>query len=416
MLIPLANRNSFVNNLFLENNSINNHNSILLESEQYLLTHNDLNLDIEIPTKFDGNENGFLNLFNRENLNLSYKNVEKSELQTKSKSNLQIPFEKSISGILYEDDIIGIIQNKTNINEKIKKIFDSYSNIQNNDRLQNVKKVITERIDKRKKRINKEIKNEEIQFGRKKKDDISIRNHNKYAPDNIINKIKNTIKKYLILFVNNIILSIYGVSKINKILTSLNLPKHASHALIKDIDYKSLAHKTRKKDNLDLLKFSIEKFLSHNVSTRYGKINKTKNGDLNKYNKIIIDYLLKDEKNKDIFNFLFKELNLEDWMDIFIHKKELNDLLSFYLLDSKQREIVEESFVRIDDFFEELSAEGDVYFFCFILLIFNYKRYYLVKQERKGKNENKKIEFLKIKDLEDEQDNINGIKFFGNQL
>ena len=416
MLIPLANRNSFVNNFFLENNSINNHNSILLESEQYLLTHNDLNLDTEIPIKFDGNENAFLNLFNRENLNLSNKNIEKSELQTKSKSNLQIPLEKSVSGILYEDDIIRIIQNKTNINEKIKKIFDSYSNIQNNDRLQNVKKVITERIDKRKKRINKEIKNEEIQFGRKKKDDISIRNHNKYAPDNIINKIKNTIKKYLILFVNNIILSIYGVSKINKILTSLNLPKHASHALIKDIDYKSLAHKTRKKDNLDLLNFSIEKFLSHNVSTRYGKINKTKNGYLNKYNKIIIDYLLKDEKNKDIFNFLFKELNLEDWMDIFIHKKELNDLLSFYLLDSKQREIVEESFVRIDDFFEELSAEGDVYFFCFILLIFNYKRYYLVKQERKGKNENKKIEFLKIKDLEDEQDNINGIKFFGNQL
>ena len=333
--------------------------------------------------------------------------MEKSEFQTKSRSNLQIPLEKSVSGILYEDDIIRIIQNKTNINEKIKKIFDSYSNIQNNDCLQNVKKVITERIDKRKKRINKEIKNEEIQFGRKKKDDLSIRNHNKYAPDNIINKIKNTIKKYLILFVNNIISSIYGVSKINEILTSLNLPKHASHALIKDIDYKSLAHKIRKKDNLDLLNFSIEKFLSHNVSTRYGKINKTKNGDLNKYNKIIIDYLLKDEKNKNIFNFLFKELNLEDWMDIFIHKKELNDLLSFYLLDSKQREIVEESFVRIDDFFQELSDEGDVYFFCFILLIFNYKRYYLVKQERKGKNENKKIEFIKIKDLEDEQENIN---------
>lgn len=407
MLISFTNRNSFVNNLFPENNSLNYHNSILLESDQYLLTHNDLNLDTEIPTKFDGNENTFLKLFNKENLNLSYKNMEKSEFQTKSRSNLQIPLEKSVSGILYEDDIIRIIQNKTNINEKIKKIFDSYSNIQNNDCLQNVKKVITERIDKRKKRINKEIKNEEIQFGRKKKDDLSIRNHNKYAPDNIINKIKNTIKKYLILFVNNIISSIYGVSKINEILTRLNLPKHASHALIKDIDYKSLAHKIRKKDNLDLLNFSIEKFLSHNVSTRYGKINKTKNGDLNKYNKIIIDYLLKDEKNKNIFNFLFKELNLEDWMDIFIHKKELNDLLSFYLLDSKQREIVEESFVRIDDFFQELSDEGDVYFFCFILLIFNYKRYYLVKQERKGKNENKKIEFLKIKDLEDKQENIN---------
>ena len=142
-----------------------------------------------------------------------------------------------------------------------------------------------------------------------------------------------------------------------------------------------------------------QKFLSHNVSTRYGKIKKNNNSDLNKYNKIIIDHLFKDEKNKDIFNFVFKELNLEDWMDIFMYKKDLNDLLSFYLLDSKQRKIVEESFVRIENFFEELSTEGDVYFFCFILLIFNYKRYYSVKQERKSKKQNKKIEFKKLSNL-----------------
>ena len=402
MFIPFERRNSFENNMFQENNNSNNiHNSIFLESDQYLFTHNDLNLDTEFPTKLDGNENTIL----KENFCFSLQNIEKSNLRTGSKSNLQIAVDKPISNILYEDEIISIIQNKMELSDKIKKIFDSYSGIQNNVCLQNIKKVITERIDKRRKRINKEIKNEEIQFGRKKKDDLSIRNHNKYAPDNIINKIKNIIKKYLILFVNNIISSLYGTAKINKILTSLNLPKHAAHTLIKDIDYKSLANKTSKKDNLDLLNFSIEKFLSHNVSTRYGKINKTKNLELNKYNKIIIDHLLKDEKNKDIFNFIFKELNLEDWMDIFIHKKDLNDLLSFYLLDNEQRKIVEESFIRIEDFFEELTAEGDVYFFCFILLIYNYKRYYSVKQERKSKN--RKIEFNKLKDIKDIPENDN---------
>jgi hypothetical protein len=402
MFIPFERRNSFENNMFQENNNSNNiHNSIFLESDQYLFTHNDLNLDTEFPTKLDGNENSIL----KENFYFSQQNIEKSNLRTGSKSNLQIGFDKPISNILNEDEIISIIKNKMELSDKIKKIFDSYSNIQNNVCLQNIKKVITERIDKRRKRINKEIKNEEIQFGRKKKDDLSIRNHNKYAPDNIINKIKNIIKKYLILFVNNIISSLYGTAKINKILTSLNLPKHAAHTLIKDIDYKSLANKTSKKDNLDLLNFSIEKFLSHNVSTRYGKINKTKNLELNKYNKIIIDHLLKDEKNKDIFNFIFKELNLEDWMDIFIHKKDLNDLLSFYLLDNEQRKIVEESFIRIEDIFEELTAEGDVYFFCFILLIYNYKRYYSVKQERKSKN--RKIEFNKLIDIKDIPENDN---------
>ena len=402
MFIPFERRNSFENNMFQENNNSNNiHNSIFLESDQYLFTHNDLNLDAEFPTKLYGIENTIL----KENFCFSQQNIEKSNLRTGSKSNLQIAVDKPISNILYEDEIISIIKNKMELSDKIKKIFDSYSNIQNNVCLQNIKKVITERIDKRRKRINKEIKNEEIQFGRKKKDDLSIRNHNKYAPDNIINKIKNIIKKYLILFVNNIISSLYGTAKINKILTSLHLPKHTTHTLIKDIDYKSLANKTSKKDNLDLLNFSIEKFLSHNVSTRYGKINKTKNLELNKYNKIIIDHLLKDEKNKDIFNFIFKELNLEDWMDIFIHKKDLNDLLSFYLLDNKQRKIVEESFIRIEDIFEELTAEGDVYFFCFILLIYNYKRYYSVKQERKSKN--RKIEFNKLKDIKDIPENDN---------
>ena len=64
----------------------------------------------------------------------------------------------------------------------------------------------------------------------------------------------------------------------------LNLPKHASLSLIKDINYKSIANKTRKKDNLDLLTISVEEFLSSSVSTRYRKINKEEYNNLSKYN------------------------------------------------------------------------------------------------------------------------------------
>ena len=74
-------------------------------------------------------------------------------------------------------------------------------------------------------------------------------------------------------------------------------------------------------------------------------------------------------------------------------------------MNNEQRKIVEESFIRIEDIFEELTAEGDVYFFCFILLIYNYKRYYSVKQERKSKN--RKLEFNKLKDIKDITENDN---------
>lgn len=83
-------------------------------------------------------------------------------------------------------------------------------------------------------------------------------------------------------------------------------------SLIKDINYKSIANKTRKRDNLNLLTFSIEEFLSCDVSTRYRKINKEEYNNLSKYNKIIIDFLFKDDINKDLFTFIFKNLKIED--------------------------------------------------------------------------------------------------------
>ena len=252
------------------------------------------------------------------------------------------------------------------ISNKIRNILDSDSSSKNDPRIEIVKKDITEKLNTRSKRLDKEFKDkQEIKYGRKKKEDLSIRSHNKYASDNIIIKIKNIIKKYLILFINNIILSLYGAKKINEIRKILNLPKHVSLSLIKDINYKSIANKTRKKDNLDLLTVSIEEFLSCRVSTRYRKINKKENVNLSNYNKIIINFLLKDNKNKEVFNFLFKNLKIEDWFNIFIYQKDLSYFASFNFLEEEQKKVIETSFIRIDDFFDKLFEEGDVYFFVF---------------------------------------------------
>ena len=96
-----------------------------------------------------------------------------------------------------------------------------------------------------------------------------------------------------------------------------------------------------------------------------------------------------------MFNFIFKNLKIEDWLNIFIYQKELNDFHSFNYLGESQKRIIEESFIKIDDIFDKLSEEGDLYFFCFLILIYNYKRYFLIKRERQGKDKAKIIEIMK---------------------
>ena len=393
------------NNLTFLQNKINSNNYNHFLSDSVYILENSI-LSQKEQNEFDMNKN----IANKSNININYleQNLNEFDLQSVSKINNKFTINNAIPPPLYEYDIAQIINNKMTISYKIHNILNSISNIKNDPRIEIVKRDITEKLNTRSKRVNNKLKNKEnIKFGRKKKEDPSIRIHNKYTTDNIIIKIKNIMKKYLIMFVNNIIIFLYGSKRINEIRTKLNLPKHASLSLIKDINYKSVANKIRKKDNLDLLTFSIEEFLSCNVSTRYRKINKEKFNDLSNYNKIVIDFLFKDKANINLFIFIFKNLKVEDFLNIFINQKELNDFYSFNYLGEKQKKIIEESLIKIDDFFDKLSEEGDLYFFCFLLLIYNYKRYFSIKHERQRKNKTKNTELIKsnkIKIILDEKE------------
>ena len=393
------------NNLTFLQNKINSNNYNHFLSDSVYILENSI-LSQKEQNEFDMNKN----IANKSNININYleQNLNEFDLQSVSKINNKFTINNAIPPPLYEYDIAQIINNKMTISYKIHNILNSISNIKNDPRIEIVKRDITEKLNTRSKRVNKKLKNKEnIKFGRKKKEDPSIRIHNKYTTDNIIIKIKNIMKKYLIMFVNNIIIFLYGSKRINEIRTKLNLPKHASLSLIKDINYKSVANKIRKKDNLDLLTLSIEEFLSCNVSTRYRKINKENFNDLSNYNKIVIDFLFKDKANINLFIFIFKNLKVEDFLNIFINQKELNDFYSFNYLGEKQKKIIEESLIKIDDFFDKLSEEGDLYFFCFLLLIYNYKRYFSIKHERQRKNKTKNTELIKsnkIKIILDEKE------------
>ena len=383
----------------LTDNNLTFFQNQLYSNDKYLLLDTDYIFENSAPSQNEKNELDIsLTQANKDNININFleQNLYEFNLQRNPIIKNKFYINKTLPLPLYENDIIKIINTKMNISYNIQNILNSVSNIKNDSRIEIVKKDITEKLDTRSKRTNKRLKNkEDIKFGRKKKEDLSFRIHNKYTTDNIIIKIKNVMKKYLIIFVNNIIISLYGSKKINEIRTILNLPKHASLSLIKDINYKSIANKTRKKDNLDLLTISVEEFLSSSVSTRYRKINKEEYNNLSKYNQIIIDFLFKDNMNRDMFNFIFKNLKIEDWLNIFIYQKELNDFHSFNYLGESQKKIIEESFIKIDDIFDKLSEEGDLYFFCFLLLIYNYKRYFLIKRERQGKDKSKKLEIIK---------------------
>ena len=125
--------------------------------------------------------------------------------------------------------------------EKIQKIFKDCKNFDFNIILKNfkeesitkLKERIKNRIYKRKNFIKNEknISDNKINFkrGRKKRNDISKRIHNKFASDNIIKKIKVKLIKYLTIFCNNILkelnLNIVLKNMNNNIVKNINKKK-----------------------------------------------------------------------------------------------------------------------------------------------------------------------------------------------
>jgi hypothetical protein len=94
--------------------------------------------------------------------------------------------------------------------------------------------------------------------------------------------------------------------------------------------------------------------------------------------------LLKDVNNKNIFNFLFN-ITIGDWLNIFIYKKEINDLTSFNKLKEIGINIIKENLVRIDEYLKDIYKKGKNYYHCFMLLIYNFKRYFEIKERRTSK-------------------------------
>ena len=132
--------------------------------------------------------------------------------------------------------------------------------------------------------------------------------------------------------------------------------KEENEKILKKIAYKKIIDDTKRENNLLFLKMPLKEIFSNNISSKYRITNKN-------LNKNRIEALLTKKKDNEIIMFVLN-MTFGDWFDIFIYKKELKDF-------------------KILNF-------GKDYFSYFVYLIYNYERWFFIKQGRQRKYNKKK--------------------------
>ena len=329
------------------------------------------------------------------NVKISFKPKpnEKTKKKEKIKFNVTIPIK-----INFEENINKIIQ-RMNLNEEEKKGIFLDEN-KNSEEINTIRaKLLNDKIrlrnkDKEKNNIEEKITDIKINVkrGRKKKDDNTKRKNDKYRTYNIIRKIKNKIMHYLLLFINNLIKSLYTKEQINEILFELHLPQIKSYEtsiqVIKKIEHDIYAKQMKTEDNINFLNSKIKNYLSNNISKKFVGI------PLNS-NEIIISRLLQDENKKNIFKFIFEELSIDDWLNIFTYQIDFEHYAkSKNLLNEEQISMLSNNLIGIDSLMLECINDKDFnknYFHCFIILIYNLKEYISKKEIRNNNSGEEKM-------------------------
>ena len=269
----------------------------------------------------------------------------------------------------FSDNSINDIIKQFNISDKMKFDLLLNINIENND-IEKIKSVLESDKIKR----------------TKKNSDIS------YRSDNILSKIINLINLSLLNFINKLIRSLYSKEEIKKILEQLNLIKKILEKDLKEViknnDYEFRYELTKKDEKLKLLNWTLKDYFSTNISSKFKyPIN---------YNKLVIEKILEEKTNKDIFEFILNDLLIIDWLEIFLYKKDLSELKKFSLLNDDKKDKIEKNLERVDKYINDkyinkYFKNDKNYYHCFILIIYNLKRY-LINKEARNRNKKEKKE------------------------
>jgi hypothetical protein len=124
---------------------------------------------------------------------------------------------------------------------------------------------------------------------------------------------------------------------------------------------------------------TVKDYFYNKISSKYTNIPQD-------YNWLIINQLLLDDNNnnnnKNIFYFLFNQIKIGDFLDIFIYQKKLKDIFNYNQLNKKQNQILENNSAKFSDYLQKFYINDETYFQCVVLLIYNFRRYLLIKESR----------------------------------
>lgn len=287
------------------------------------------------------------------------------------KENLSPPLFTSNNNL----NIFNILSNKDKLNENCKNLNFKNIDIENHFQL----------TEKKRNRTNLEsdnlcvfIKNQDIENNKKSKKRGRKTNknnikqiHSKMAPDNIISKIKTNILKFCFNSLNSILKAFYKTNEHDKI-------------TLKKIN-SEISNKLSKNEELELLNMTLKDIFSKNISSKFNKIETD-------YNQKAINQILKNDDNDNI-SFVFN-MTLKEWLDIFTLKTTVKEIANqskntiYQKLDFSK---IEQSFSGINKLLNKIKKEGEEYLELFISYLYNYERYFYLKNSRKKKRKEKDI-------------------------
>ena len=216
--------------------------------------------------------------------------------------------------------------------------------------------------------FKKEEAGDKIKRGRKTQlDKENYREeHNKNSEDNIIKKIKAKLLLYPLLFLNNILKN----SDIDKQLYKL--------------DYK-YTNQLKKDEDMNIIKMSLKELYSLDISPKF-----TKNLS-NDQNKKSIKEIIEDNNIKDYETIMFVfNLSFGDWMELFCYKKDINDIIKKYEgIFNINKDIINKNLIGAEELLRIILEKNNKHdFSVFTFFLYNYKRWFFIKNGRNKKGNN----------------------------
>ena len=342
---------------FLQEN--NENNEYFLHNNPLVHNWNNIYDISEEPKNIQGSQNSPNYFFGKKLENSNLADEDKSTSSKNENSQRDEPIFYSI------DKITGILNEESSNNN----FHEIIKNLQNTKTI----KKNEEEINFGKKKRNREIQESDNitilignktknKRGRKTNKTKNIEEHDKMSPDNIMKKIKAKIFQYPVYFLNNLL------DENEDKLCKLN------HDITKRLN---------RKQDLNYLKMSLKDIFSNKISGKYKY--------QSDFNKKLIERLLNNQTDNTIL-FAFN-MSFGDWFDIFTHKKSLTEIINKYNFINDEiffvdYEKIKKSLVDVDDLLKViLDNNTKEYFTLFVLYLYNYERWFYIKNGRKSKKE-----------------------------